>query len=99
MPSISRAAAPAKPAKYTLSESIAVSRLYPQLWVQVSAKPDGVHLSATLVPEYEATPDRPRTLMHAVWQPSEVTEQLVVEWAYRALRKLLEDRYEGTGHI
>lgn len=99
MPSISRAAAPATVPAHTLRDIIAVSRLYPQLWIHVTAKPDGVHLVATIIPESKSTRPGNRTLVRAVWQPAEVTEQLVVEWAYRALRKLLEDSYEGTGHL
>lgn len=99
MPSISRAAAPANVPTHTLRDIIAVSRLYPQLWLHVTAKPDGVHLTATLIPDRESTSQSSIPLVRAVWQPERVTEQLVVEWAYRALRKLLEDRYDGTGSL
>jgi DNA-binding response OmpR family regulator len=76
-----------------------VARLYPQLWIRVWAAADGVHLTATLIPEDGGRQTSNRQLIRAVWQPDEVTEQLVVEWAYRALRKLLQDEYEGTGHL
>ena len=99
MPSISRAAAPVPKTTYTLHDIIQVSRLYPQLWLNVSAKPDGVHLVATIVPARGDRETRNRTILKAVWQPEGVTEQLVVEWAYRALRKALEDHYDGVGHL
>lgn len=97
--STSRPAAPTVVATHTLRDIIAVSRMYPQLWLNVSAKPDGVHLVATLIPPSAVPQPSNRQLVRAVWQPAEVTERLVVEWAYRALRKLLEDDYEGTGGL
>lgn len=99
-PDASRAsAAPVAMPSDITRELLTVTRLYPQLWLRVWAVQDGVHLVATLVPPKGFHAEGNKRLVEAVWQPDEVTEQLVVEWGYRALRKLLQDDYEGTGHL
>lgn len=56
------------------------------------ATAQGVRLTAVLWPAGVIGMRKPQTLAEAVWQPSEVTELLVVEWAERALRKWLEEQ-------
>lgn len=63
---------------------------YPELITRVWAMSDGMHLKAwMLVPSKGEYPNTV-TIAEAIWQPSEVTEVSVVDWAYRALRAWLE---------
>lgn len=77
---------------------MSISLLYPRLFLTVDARMDGVHLACYLVSPSDAPGTGHKPLMRAVWRPDEVTEELVVQWAYRALRRVLET-HEGWSVI
>lgn len=65
---------------------------FPELITRVWAMSDGMHLKATMLVPGRGEYPNTVTIAEAVWQPSEVTQVSVVDWAYRALRKWLEDQ-------
>lgn len=78
------------------AEAAKVLRQYPELHLRVFATPVGMKLVASLYwPETAPYNRRVEVLTEAIWQPREVTEELVVDWGQRALAKWLADRISG----
>lgn len=63
---------------------------FPQLYVRVSADTRGMTVHAMVVTVNDKGGPHHESIAAVTWQPAEVTERLVVEWAARALRGWLE---------
>jgi hypothetical protein len=78
------------------ADNDAVQALYPSLLMRVWAQLDGVHLEATVDLPVGKGKTRYKTIAKATWQPSEVTEEKVVDWGRRALARHLETLMENV---
>ena len=75
-------------------------RRYPELTLHMFATKNGVRILCLLY--HGASPTSARsveTIADATWQPSEVTDVKLAEWACRALQAWLNRRLDGIGHI
>lgn len=75
-------------------------RRYPELTLHIFATARGVRIMAMLY--HGAGRDSARsveTIADATWQPPEVTEEKLAEWAVRALNAWLAKQLSGIGHI
>jgi hypothetical protein len=78
------------------ADNQAVQALYPSLSMRLWAETDGMHIEATVDMPIGHGKTRYKILQRAVWQPNEVTEELVVDWGRRALVRHLESLLENV---